>query len=212
MIEFTYLLIVFVVIIISMTLHEFAHAYVSYKLGDYSAKLQGRLTLNPIQHIDPIMTIAVPLALALIGAPIFGGAKPVPINPFALRWREWGMALVALAGPITNLLIAFVAFGVWSLSGYQSVGVLSEIVMVFVFVNLGFFVFNMIPIPPLDGSRVLYAMAPETVQNWMEVFEKYGIMVIFTFLLLFNNLFSKFISDAVNYIFGLFVSFFSIML
>src|SRR5690606_3460046 len=91
--------------------------FMAYWLGDDTAKHQGRLTLNPIKHIDPFMTILLPLFLAISGGPIFGGAKPVPFNPTRLRYDEWGVALVALAGPLTNLVIAFVSFGVAVLLG-----------------------------------------------------------------------------------------------
>lgn len=93
-------------ILVSMTLHEAMHAYTSYWLGDDTAKLQGRLSLNPIKHIDPLLTIALPVLLALSGAPIFGAAKPVPFNPFRVRFQEFGAALVGLAGPLTNLVLA----------------------------------------------------------------------------------------------------------
>ena len=141
-VNIVYLLIVFVVIIISMTLHEAMHAYASFWLGDHTAKLQGRLTLNPIKHIDPFLTILLPLALALSGAPVFGGAKPVPINPFALRYGDWGMALVALAGPITNFVLAFVFFGIWVLTGVSDQSLFGLIFSTIVSVNLGFFVFK----------------------------------------------------------------------
>ena len=114
--DITYLIIVLVTILLSMTLHEAMHAFMGYFLGDDTAKAQGRLSLNPIKHIDPIMTIALPLFLAVMGGPIFGGAKPVPFNPHKVRYGEWGAALVAIAGPLTNLLIAFVVFGVGVLS------------------------------------------------------------------------------------------------
>ena len=106
------LAVVFGVILFSMTLHEAMHAFVGYWLGDDTAKNEGRLTLNPIKHIDPFLTILLPLGLALLGGPIFGGAKPVPFRPDQVRWGDWGAALVALGGPLTNFFIAFVSFGV----------------------------------------------------------------------------------------------------
>jgi len=116
-IDILYIAIVIVAILLSMTLHEAMHAFMSYWLGDDTAKVLGRLTLNPIKHIDPFLTIILPVMLALVGAPIFGGAKPVPFNPQNVRWGEWGAALVALAGPLTNLVIAFVAFGIRQVIG-----------------------------------------------------------------------------------------------
>ncbi len=180
-----YIVIVIIVILLPMTLHEAMHAFMSYWLGDDTAKLQGRLTLNPIKHIDPFLTLLLPIMLAVLHLPIFGGAKPVPFNPERVRYAEWGAALVAVAGPLTNLLIAFVVYGISVVIGQpvdlatnpQNLGglVLSTTVLV----NLGFFVFNILPIPPLDGSRVVYALAPDFVRRAMELIERFGIVVVF---------------------------------
>ena len=199
-----YIGIVITVILISMTLHEAMHAYAGYWLGDDTAKLQGRLTLNPIKHIDPFMTLLLPLMLALVGAPIFGGAKPVPFNPRNVRWGEWGAALIALAGPLTNFLIAFIFFGVWVLAGTSDTSLLSQIFSIIVSVNLGFFVFNMIPIPPLDGSRVMYAMAPDFARKGMEVMERYGIVVVFAIILVGGNYIGVFMSSSISFFFDVF--------
>jgi len=187
------LIVVLGVVLVSMTLHEAMHGFVAYWLGDDTAKLQGRLTLNPIKHIDPFLTILLPLMLAAIGAPIFGGAKPVPFNPDRVRHDEWGAALVALAGPLTNLLIAFVVFGAGVLFGYNAASLgystVPEMILMYgVIVNLGFFVFNMIPIPPLDGSRVLYALAPDFVRRGMEYIEQYGLIFVFALVILASSL------------------------
>lgn len=182
-IDIIHILIVIGVILFSMTLHEAMHAFVGYWLGDETAKLQGRLSLNPIKHIDPFLTLLLPIILAIIGAPIFGGAKPVPFNPNNIRWGEWGAALIAVAGPLTNLFIAFVMFGIFVIVGAPASGLIEQILMTAVMVNLGFFVFNMIPIPPLDGSRVLYALAPEFVRRGMEAIERFGIVLIFLIIM-----------------------------
>ena len=205
-----YIAIVIGVILVSMTLHEAMHAFVSYWLGDNTAKDQGRLTLNPVKHIDPLLTILLPVMLALVpGAPIFGGAKPVPFNPNLVRGGEWGAALVALAGPLTNLLIAFVVFGVGVLSGVITpagfeMSLLGTIILTGVLVNLGFFVFNMLPIPPLDGSRVIYALAPDFVRRGMEVVESFGIFVIFAIVLLAGTLIGSLMSASIEEILNLF--------
>ncbi len=204
------------VILLSMTLHEAMHAFMGYFLGDDTAKAQGRLTLNPIKHIDPFMTILLPVILALTpGAPIFGGAKPVPFNPNRVRYGDWGAALVAIAGPLTNFLIAFLAFGIGVLSGViTSQGVettlVGQIIMLTMSVNLGFFVFNMLPIPPLDGSRVLYAFAPETVRRGMEMIERYGVMVIFAIVLIASPVISQIMITCMNAIISLFTALFSV--
>lgn len=179
-----------VVILVSMTLHEAMHGFMAYWLGDDTAKREGRLTLNPIRHLDPFLSIILPVMLAVMGGPIFGGAKPVPFNSSRVKYGEWGAALVALVGPFTNLLIAFVSFGVMVLLGYvvpQGLmwggGLVGTVLQYFVIVNLGFFVFNMLPIPPLDGSRLLYALAPEFVRRGMEVVERMGIILVFILVL-----------------------------
>lgn len=196
--------IILIVILISMTLHEAMHAFVGYWLGDDTAKNEGRLTLNPLKHIDPFLTIILPIGLALVGAPIFGGAKPVPFRPDQVKGGDWGAALVALGGPLTNLVIAFLAFGVGVLTGLISaegfsVTLPGYIIMTFVSVNLGFFVFNMIPIPPLDGSRVLYALAPEFVRTGMRFIEQFGIIFIFAIVLLASSLLGAYMSTVIQF-------------
>lgn len=213
--DITYLIIVLVTILLSMTLHEAMHAFMGYFLGDDTAKAQGRLSLNPIKHIDPIMTIALPLFLAVMGGPIFGGAKPVPFNPHKVRYGEWGAALVAIAGPLTNLLIAFVVFGVGVLSGViTSAGVeatlAGQIVITAVSVNLGFFVFNMLPIPPLDGSRVLYALAPDPVKAGMEYIERYGIFLVFGLVLIGASVLGQIMAGGINGTLQLFMTIFRV--
>ncbi len=170
------------VILISMVLHELAHGFVAYKLGDDTAKSDGRLTLNPLKHLDPILSIAMPLLLLLSGGPVFGGAKPVPVNSRKLKYGAWGMALVAIAGPFTNVLLAFAGFllgyftGAFTLAGLTTLW--GQVISSFVMVNLGFGIFNLIPIPPLDGSRVLYAISPDPVRGLLEKIEPFGMMIV----------------------------------
>lgn len=202
--DVVYILTVIGVILVSMTLHEAMHGYIAYFLGDDTAKLEGRLTLNPIKHIDPFLTILLPLFLALAHQPIFGGAKPVPFNPNRLKYDEWGAALVALAGPLTNFIIAFVLFGVYALIGAPSSGFVSLVLTTGVLVNLGFFVFNIIPIPPLDGSRVLYALAPEFVRRGMEAIERYGIIFVFLIVMLASSVIGTYMLAAIQFFIGVF--------
>jgi Zn-dependent protease len=202
--DIIYIVSIIIVILISMTLHEAAHAYASFWLGDYTAKLQGRLSLNPIKHIDPFLTLLLPVMLAIVGAPIFGAAKPVPINPYALRGGDWGLALVAVAGPLVNFVLAFVFFVILSLIGGNVGSEVSNFLALMVYVNLGFFVFNMIPIPPLDGSRVLYAIAPDALRSIMETMERYGLITVAALLLLFSQFIGVFIQSAVESIIALF--------
>lgn len=200
--DILYISIVIIVILLSMTLHEAMHAFMGYFLGDDTAKMEGRLTLNPIKHIDPFLTLILPILLAISGLPIFGGAKPVPFNPERVRYEEWGAALVAIAGPLTNLIIAFIAFGILNITGMGTSGggdILHQVLVTTVMVNLGFFVFNMIPLPPLDGSRVLYALAPEFVRRGMEALERLGIIVIFAIVLIASPFIGVFMRTAIGF-------------
>lgn len=209
-IDIVYIIIILGIVLISMTLHEAMHAYAGYWLGDDTAKINGRLSFNPIKHIDPFLTILLPLLLAISGGPIFGAAKPVPFNPNNIRWDEWGAALLALAGPLTNLLLAFLIFGLSVIIGSPvnisniSGGVFGLILSAGVMVNLGFFIFNIIPIPPLDGSRVLYALAPEFVRRAMESIENYGIIIVFALILIGGSAFSVFLSTSISFFIQLF--------
>ena len=191
------------VLAISVVLHEMAHGVVAYWLGDDTAKEAGRFSLNPLKHIDPVMSIAVPVAMFLMGGPIFGGAKPVPINTRNLRFREWGMALVAIAGPLTNFILAFIGVAVIQFFPLGEFGV--NIALTFVYINLGFFVFNLIPIPPLDGSRVLFAVSPEFLKEILMRIEQYGMMVMIVLVVIFGGALSNFLITAVNGIITMFV-------
>ena len=190
--DFLSVLIVLVIIVCSVILHELAHGLVAYWLGDHTAKDAGRLTVNPIKHIDPFMSILVPVVLYLLRAPVFGGAKPVPINFHNLKWREWGMAIVAIAGPFTNFLLAFLAFLIGHFSGLLYSAELSQFIFSeIIFINLGFMLFNLIPIPPLDGSRVLYAVSPDSVRIILSQMERYGFIIVYALIFLFGEIFSN---------------------
>lgn len=199
-----YIVTVLAVILISMMLHELAHGYVALRLGDETARLSGRLSFNPLKHIDPVMTVMLPLIIIVTNSlsgthmPIFGGAKPVPFNPANVKGDEWGVAAVALSGPLTNFVIAFVCYAVFALSGVSYAGVIGTILATAVAVNLGFFVFNMIPIPPLDGSRFLYALAPDFIRTIMDKIEQFGVMFILVIVMLFNQFIMTYMSAAVQ--------------
>ncbi len=187
------ILVILIIIIASVILHELAHGLVAYWLGDHTAKDAGRLTFNPIKHIDPYMSILVPVILYILKAPVFGGARPVPVNYHNLKWREWGMALVAVAGPFTNFLLAFVFFLIGHFSGlaYGSGGELWQFIFIeFIYINLGFMIFNLIPIPPLDGSRILYAIAPDGFRQVLANIERYGIIIVYMMIFFFGEVFS----------------------
>lgn len=196
-----YIFIILVIVLFSVILHELSHGLVAYALGDKTAKYAGRLTLNPLKHIDPYMSILVPVILYILRAPVFGGAKPVPVNYYNLKWREWGMALVAVSGPLTNFLLAFITFLIGHFTGLlYGIGgeLLSFIFSEMIFVNLGFMLFNLIPIPPLDGSRVLYAFSPDFFRNFLSNIERYGVIIIYVLILLFGEVFSGLMINGMN--------------
>lgn len=194
-----YILIVLLVIFFSMTLHELMHGLVANKLGDDTARMLGRLTLNPLKHVDPFLTIMLPLFIVItnmvtgVSAPIFGGAKPVPFNPNRIKYDEWGVALMAAAGPLTNLFIAFLFYAALIISGVSDASAAGKILIVFIQVNIGFFAFNMLPIPPLDGSRVIYAFAPDFIRRFMEILERYGLIVVLVVVMLSGALLQTYI-------------------
>ena len=191
---------VLAIILVSMILHELSHGVVAYFLGDTTAKDEGRLTLNPIKHIDPIISVIVPLLMFIAGGPVFGGAKPVPVDSRRLKWGPFGMALVAIAGPLTNFLLAFIGFVIFYHTGLLAHNdFIGAVAANFVTINLGFFVFNIIPIPPLDGSRLLYAIAPDGVRNVMEKMEStLGVWLVFGLILIFSSALTTLMSTMIS--------------
>jgi Zn-dependent protease len=181
----TQIIIVLAAIIVSMTIHEAMHGYAAHALGDTTAKDMGRLTLNPLKHIDIITTVLLPIVLILLGAfPIFA-AKPVPFDPSRVKFGEYGAALVALAGPFTNFALAVAAALVLRAFGGDINQSSEQAILIFLEVNVAFFIFNMIPFPPLDGSRLLYAFAPDWLREIMVRIESFGFMAILIFIILF---------------------------
>jgi Zn-dependent protease len=185
-------LIVAVIFIMSIVIHEVAHGLAALWQGDPTAKYQGRLTLNPVKHIDPIGSILVPVLAYFLGGFIFGWAKPVPYNPYNLRDQKYGSAMVGAAGPLANILIALV-FGfflrVLLITGkidIQDGGIILSIFTFAIMVNVLLAFFNLIPFPPLDGSKLLFAILPIREETKMQL-EQFGFMFLFFLIYLLSG-------------------------
>ncbi len=177
--DFQTLLIWVIPVLLAITLHEAAHGWTASKFGDHTARMMGRVTLNPVKHIDPVGTVIVPLALLIMSTGfIFGWAKPVPINFNALRSPKSGMIWVALAGPGANLIMAIGWLFVAILSVNINMPVILKMAGAGIFINLLLAVFNLLPIPPLDGSRVISALLPNPLAYKYNQLERYGFVIL----------------------------------
>ncbi len=169
------------VLIMSVVVHEVSHGYVANLQGDPTARMAGRLTLNPVKHLDPVGSFVVPVFTFLLGGFIFGWAKPVPYNPYNLKNHRWGPAMVAAAGPASNLIVAIVFGLLIRFSGVLSIinPEFIKIASMVVIINIVLAVFNMIPIPPLDGSKVLFSILPYHMRYVQDFLEKYWYVLLF---------------------------------
>ena len=164
---------------ICVTIHEVSHGVVALRCGDTTALNAGRLTLNPLKHIDPMGTVILPLFLILFHLPVFGWAKPVPINPARMRHPKQDILWVGIAGPISNFLCAASAAVLLKIiSGNAWPPLLADLTRTFIVMNLILGVFNLIPVPPLDGSRILIGLLPPAAARFLLVMEKWGILIV----------------------------------
>ncbi|MAF79576.1 site-2 protease family protein [bacterium] len=194
-----------IVLILSVVVHEVTHGFVADRLGDPTARLAGRLTLNPIKHLDPFGSVILPLLLAILpGSFIFGWAKPVPYNPYHLKNPERDAALIAIAGPLSNLLIAAIFGALVRISIVVNVPILAATYPLFamiVWVNVILAVFNLVPLPPLDGSKVLFALLPRSAYQMRAFLERYG-MILLVFFIFFGF---RIITPIINFLFELLI-------
>jgi len=196
-----------IILIFSVVIHEVSHGYAALALGDKTAQYAGRLTLNPVKHIDPVGSILLPFVTALLGGPVFGWAKPVPYNPYNLKNQKWGPAIVGAAGPAANLCIA-VVFGllirfssVLPMHAPEFTANFISVIGAISILNLVLAIFNLVPIPPLDGSKVLFALLPYKWRSIEVAMERYGYMLLLVFIFFFAQL----LTPVINLFFRLIV-------
>lgn len=189
-------------VLLAVTLHEAAHGYVARLFGDNTAYMLGRVTLNPIKHIDPVGTIALPLGLTLIGSPfLIGYARPVPVNFNNLSNLRWGEVCVAAAGPLMNILLAFISVGVAHIGFMNPMGFGEAIVTIAIAsiqINVVLAIFNLFPLLPLDGGRILHALLPGPLSYQFSKTERFGFIIIL--LLLFSGVLWQIIGPIIQYL------------
>lgn len=196
------IIITLVILIFSAIVHEVSHGLMAEKLGDHTARDEGRITLNPIPHIDPFGSILLPGFLLLIGSPIvFGAAKPVPVNFNNLRPKKLGMALVSFVGPASNFILAVLLI-LPLVFGIIAAGPVADIWLKAVIINIVLGTFNLLPIPPLDGSKIVASALPTELMYWILSMERYGFFIVIIFLYL--GLLDKILLPVVTTFFRIF--------
>ncbi len=172
-----------IILLFSIIIHEIAHGSVALSLGDPTAKSEGRLTLNPLKHIDPFGSVILPLLLFISGSSfLIGWAKPVPVNPYNFRNQKWGTLKVSLAGPATNFIIAIIFGLIVRFVNIPQVATFIEFLSIIIFLNLLLGIFNLVPIPPLDGSWVLFRFLPEGWVKAKMFLQQYGLFILILFI------------------------------
>lgn len=228
MAEIVLIIFYIVILLYSVIIHEVSHGIVALWLGDPTAKYAGRLTANPLKHIDPIYTLAMPILMLLAsgGRFAFGSAKPVPYNPYNLKNQKWGPALVALAGPMSNIILAVLAailakfivipmaakidiisnFNNWGMVSTALSGSLNsifyEILVMIIFWNALLAFFNLIPIPPLDGSKLLFAVLNVRIET-IAILEQFGFIILIAFIIFFSGPLGAFLDFILNLFLGI---------
>lgn len=196
-----------IVLIFSVMIHEISHGLMAERLGDSTARLAGRITLNPIKHIDIFGSIILPIVLVMTGSPvILGWAKPVPYNPNQTRNPKTAGGKIAFAGPLSNFLLAVIFAALFRLGqAYHAPENLLLMFMLIILMNLALGVFNLVPIPPLDGSKVLFSFLPESrgMYNFMAVMEQYGFIVLLLFIYFGGGIISAVVSRLFYYLAGM---------
>ena len=194
-------------LLVAFPIHEFAHAFVAYRLGDGTAKLFGRLTLNPVVHFDPIGGLFLVITALLPGGLLFGWAKPTPVNPSNLRDRRNGEVLVALAGPASNLVMASLAAIVVRIVIAADIAVpplVGEILINFVLFNIALAIFNMLPIPPLDGSNLLFRfLSPQQAWQWRPILQQYGFIILIVVIFALSRPLGSLITNVTRFLLGI---------
>ena len=197
-------LLFFLVVIPSAIIHEYSHGWMADRLGDPTARYAGRLTLDPRVHVDKWGTFLLPALLYFMtgGSFLFAYAKPVPYNPYNLKNQKWGPSLVAIAGPASNFILAAIFGLIIQLIDFS--GNLAMMLSVIVYANVLLAVFNLVPIPPLDGSKILYAILPDSMWKVKQMLEQYGFFILLIFIFFFFHL----ISPIIQFLYLLFVGLF----
>jgi len=202
--DFSIILFQIIVLVFSVVIHEVSHGFVANELGDPTAKNAGRLTLNPLKHLDPFGSVILPLLMAILpGGIIFGWAKPVPYNPYNLKDPKKGAAFIAAAGPVSNFLTAGIFALVYRLAqGNLAFEPLLPFLGVVVVINIVLGVFNLVPIPPLDGSKILFSVLPVRFLPFMQSLERYGMLILVFFIFFGISIISPIISFLARLLLG----------